>query len=200
MEIDMNISIEHTRIRKLESSLRVSRTVSLCAMSLVVIFLMTGFSSNMPFNKQSTSIQDVVRSRAVIIVDENGNDRIVLGSPIPNPKEGIRQQKMTGIVINDESGFERFGVGLGDNEFLGMGFDAPPGAGEKGNRERCNVIVYPTGDVELRMLDNLTRVKVRLVSEAENNAYLQYIDWSGEKPAPVNLNLSDLRKIKQIGE
>lgn len=196
----MNNTIEHSRIRKLESSVRISRIFSLCAMSLAAIFLMTGFSSNVPINRQFTSVQDVVRSRAVIIVDENGNDRIVLGSPIPNPKEGIRQQKLTGIVINDESGFERFGVGVGDNGILGMGFDAPPGVGDKGNRERCNVIVYPTGDVELRMMDNHTRVKARLVSEGENEAYLQFIDWSGEKLSPVNLYLSDLRKIKQIGK
>jgi hypothetical protein len=48
----------------------------------------------------------------LLILDEEGFDRIAVGDPVPDPNIGKRIAPSTGIVINDEQGFERSGYGL----------------------------------------------------------------------------------------
>jgi hypothetical protein len=87
----------------------------------------------------------VLRARGLIIVDEQGRERIVIGSPVPDPKEGKRLNPSTGMVINDINGYERFGLGLTQDNRMGMGFDAPPGKGDDRNRERINIVADENG-------------------------------------------------------
>jgi hypothetical protein len=51
-------------------------------------------------------------TNGLLILDENGFDRIVLGDPVPDANIGKRIGPSTGMVINDEQGFERSGYGL----------------------------------------------------------------------------------------
>lgn len=51
-------------------------------------------------------------TNGIVILDENGFDRVALGDPVPDPNIGKRIGPSTGIVINDEQGFERSGYGL----------------------------------------------------------------------------------------
>jgi hypothetical protein len=51
-------------------------------------------------------------TNGLLILDENGFDRIALGDPTPDPNIGRRIAPATGIEINDEQGFERTGYGL----------------------------------------------------------------------------------------
>src|SRR5437899_4760243 len=62
--------------------------------------------------EQSSNTAQVLKARGLIIVDERGRERIFIGSPVPDPKEGARIKPATGITINDPAGFERFAVGL----------------------------------------------------------------------------------------
>lgn len=48
----------------------------------------------------------------VLILDEKGFDRVAVGDPVPDPNIGKRIAPSTGIVINDDQGFERTGYGL----------------------------------------------------------------------------------------
>jgi len=48
----------------------------------------------------------------LVILDEGGFDRIAIGDPVPDPNIGKRIGPSTGVVINDEQGFERSGYGL----------------------------------------------------------------------------------------
>lgn len=48
----------------------------------------------------------------LLVLDENGFDRLALGDPVPDPNIGKRIGATTGIAINDEQGFERTGYGL----------------------------------------------------------------------------------------
>jgi hypothetical protein len=81
---------------------------------------------------------DVLRARAVIIVDERGAERIVMGAPIPEPA-GRRIGQVTGMAINDLAGAERFGVGVFENGNLAMGFDAPRRSDYSSTHERINM-------------------------------------------------------------
>jgi hypothetical protein len=119
----------------------------------------------------------IIRARALIIEDEKGRDRIVMGSPVPDPKEGKRISPSTGLVINDTAGFERFGLGLRANGSVGMGFDAPPGQGDDRNRERINIVADERGGALIRMLDRKTWVRARLRLDDENRVALEFLDF-----------------------
>ncbi len=53
-------------------------------------------------------------TNGLVILSEDGFDRLVLGDPVPDPNIGKRIGPSTGVVINDAEGFERSGVGLLD--------------------------------------------------------------------------------------
>jgi hypothetical protein len=81
-----------------------------------------------------------------------------------------------GLVINDANGFERFGLGLMENGNVGMGFDAPPGTGDPRNRERINVVADSGGGAYVRFLDRKTFVPARLILDADDRFYLEFLD------------------------
>lgn len=47
----------------------------------------------------------------MIVLDENGHDRVALGAPVPDPLNGIRIGPAYGLSIHDDDGIERAGVG-----------------------------------------------------------------------------------------
>ncbi len=52
------------------------------------------------------------QTNGILILDENGHDRIVMGSPVPDLYFGKRIGPGTGLIINDEKGQERTGYGI----------------------------------------------------------------------------------------
>ena len=123
----------------------------------------------------------VLRARGLIIVDEQGRERIVIGSPVPDPKEGKRLNPSTGMVINDVNGYERFGLGLTQDNRMGMGFDAPPGKGDGRNRERINIVADENGGSYVRFLNRKTGVVGRLILDASDQFYLEFLDFPDGK-------------------
>ena len=53
-------------------------------------------------------------TNGILILSEDGFDRLVLGDPVPDPNIGKRIGPSTGFVIDDAEGFERSGYGLID--------------------------------------------------------------------------------------
>jgi hypothetical protein len=51
-------------------------------------------------------------TNGLLVLDENGFDRIALGDPVPDPNIGKRIGPSTGVTINDDIGNERSGYGL----------------------------------------------------------------------------------------
>lgn len=51
-------------------------------------------------------------ANGIVILDENGYDRLALGQDVPDPNIGRRIGLHTGMVFNDESGYERGGLGI----------------------------------------------------------------------------------------
>jgi hypothetical protein len=119
----------------------------------------------------------ILRARGLVIEDERGRDRVVLGAPVPDPTAGKRMSPSVGLVINDEQGNERFGVGLDANSRMGMGFDAPPGTGDPRNPERINIVADETGGAYIRFLDRRTAVVGRLVLGADDRFWLEFLDF-----------------------
>lgn len=51
-------------------------------------------------------------AHGMIVLDENGQDRLALGDSVPDPNIGRRLGPSTGITLNDAQGFERSGYGV----------------------------------------------------------------------------------------
>ncbi len=51
-------------------------------------------------------------ANGILILDENGHDRIAIGNNAPDPNIGRRIAPLSGIALNDENGFERTGYGI----------------------------------------------------------------------------------------
>lgn len=69
-------------------------------------------------------------TNGLVILDENGFDRLALGDPVPDPNIGRRIGPATGMVVNDEQGFERSGYGLlkvGEHYRVVLGLDSANG-------------------------------------------------------------------------
>lgn len=66
----------------------------------------------------------------MLVLDENGHDRIAIGDPTPDPNVGRRIAPSVGIAINDAEGFERSGWGhFPELGRVGFGLDRQDGEG-----------------------------------------------------------------------
>ena len=166
------------RIDRLERSLKVLGGMTV-ALALIAI-------SALGWPSAAAQAQEpaVLRARGLVIVDAQGRDRVVIGAPVPNPREGMRSSPSIGMVINDPAGYERFGLGLTDDNRMMMGFDAPPGTGDDRNRERINIVADAKGGSYLRFLNRKTGIVGRLILDATDQFYLEFLDFpEGKVPS-----------------
>ena len=68
-------------------------------------------------------------TNGILLLDERGYDRIVLGDPDPDPNIGKRIAPVSGIAVNDQDGFERTGWGyFASLNRTVLGVDTPGGS------------------------------------------------------------------------
>jgi hypothetical protein len=83
---------------------------------------------------------DVIRTRQLVVVDDKGTHRIVIG-PVPDPqimgKRMKRRTAGTGIQLNDAGGNERGGLAMLDDGSVVVGIDDETG------RERAHLYFIP---------------------------------------------------------
>lgn len=140
------------RIEALEQRLRRTQ-LALSALAAAGLGLLA--LSGARVDAQSAPSDGVLHARGLVIHDANGVDRIYIGAPVPSGpgEKGDRVSPATGMILLDANRRERFGLGLMDNGWLTMGFDAAPGAGAGANRERLHLGVTPEGQGYIRFLD-----------------------------------------------
>ncbi|MBI4502968.1 MAG: hypothetical protein HY700_17645 [Gemmatimonadetes bacterium] len=131
--------------------------------------------------------QDVVRTKVLIVQDNDGRDRIVLGAPMPDGRQYV------GMKILNAGGAEQFGLGLKTDGSVSMGFDTKPGVGNPANRERLNLGVSATGQGWIRYLDNQTRARMWLMLDSADTPVVQFWDW------PDNQRIM-VRQMAFVGE
>ena len=127
----------------------------------------------------SGSQSEILRARQLVLEDEQGRARVILGAPLPRLREGDRAlPPRIGIVINDSLGFERFGLSLRANGGMGMGFDAPLGTGDDRNRERINIVADQNGGSHIRFLNRQTSVVGYLRLDDDDRMWLDFLEYS----------------------
>jgi hypothetical protein len=134
---------------------------------------------------QASPEQRVVRAEQIVIEDERGRARMLIGR---QSTFGGQRAPFIGLSINDTLGYERFGMGLRANGRMSMGFDAPLGKGDDRNRERINIIADEEGGAQIRFLDRQTAVKGRLSITPDNRFVIEFLDFS---PGTVKRRLID---------
>ncbi len=152
--------------RALRRELRRTRIVAVLALIIAMVPLLGAW--------HESSQDDVLRARGVIIEDETGRARVLLGAPI----EGRRGPGDAGMIIVDSTGLERFGLTLRRNGTMGMGFDAPLGAGDDRNRERINITATPNGGASIRFLNRETWVAGYLQLGQDDHMWLDFYEHS----------------------
>jgi hypothetical protein len=132
---------------------------------------------------KTDEVLPVLKTRGVVIVDEQNRQRVILGAPVPDsPAEGKKRiNPASGMIILDPEGYERFGVGLMDNGQMGMGFDAPPGKGDDRNRERLHFVADKDGGAMIRFLNRKTSVPGWLRLGEDDKLYMEFIDVQKDK-------------------
>src|SRR6478672_6128400 len=117
------------RLAAVERQLRIAR------LALVAAFALLVGTAALPAVVARQTPADV-RTRNLVIEDENGRPRIRLGAPLSG--SGTPR---TGLPITDTRGFERLGLNLFDDGRMVVGIDAPPPtSGQVGNLERINLV------------------------------------------------------------
>src|SRR5688572_13946358 len=137
---------DRDRLTRLESECRRLRI----ALVLLAVFVVATATTLHPRAQQA---RDVLRARGLIIEDEAGRQRDVLGAPIPDKQQTTR----SGLKMLDESGVGRLGMNLFSNGSVGLGLDAP-GTGDDRNRERINLVADAKGGASMTFKDRRTYV------------------------------------------
>lgn len=145
-----------------------------------------------PAEAADEKVSPVIKTRGLIIVDEQGRERIIMGSPVPDPPHlGKRISPGHGMIILDEKGYERFGLGLMDNGNMGMGFDAPHDpANPKKNSERIHLIADGQGGAMIRFLNRQTGVPGWIKLGDDDKLYFEFIDVQPDKNKVTRRQLS----------
>ena len=134
--------------------------------------------------QQRTSPQQLLRVRTLIVEDEAGQARIVLGAPMPESGNRV------GLRINDARGVERLGMSLQPNGNMVLGLDAPTGTGDDRNRERITLVADQAGGAYIRFLDRRTSVPARIYLDQQNHVWMEFSDYTQQPPLRRRIGLS----------
>jgi hypothetical protein len=152
---------------------RMERRNRMLTAVVTVISLVVGSAVSMAFTQARLS-EEPLRVRGLIVEDAQGRARILIGAPIPD--RNARGNPRAGMIINDSSGVERFGLGLQDSGRLVMGLDAPVGKGDDRNRERITLVADENGGTYFRFLDRTTSVPARMYLDEQNRVWLEFTE------------------------
>jgi hypothetical protein len=103
-------------------------------------------------------------ANGIVILDEQGWDKIIIGDPAPDPIIGKRIGNSTGIIINDKTGLERTGYGILDvngKDRVVLGLDKSNGT------EGATLSVMPDGTTGLNL--NSDRQSIFIGKAAKGN-------------------------------
>ena len=176
----------HARVAELERSVRRQR------LGLLLLGVLACALVSIP-SSQAQQGAETIRAKGLIIEDDSGRPRILLGAPLPSQGTG---EPRAGMRINDTRGFERLGLSLYDSGRMVVGIDAPPGTGSDLNRERITLVADAKGGGYIRFLDRTTSVPAVIYLDAENQVWLEFSDYKQTPPIRRRIGLKGEETIR----
>lgn len=159
------VSLE-SRITGLERSVRRAHLALGVLVGGVLIATAVGFT------RSGTQASDELRTRRLVIVDDSGQERVVLAQ---DPPTTDRASRATGLLLLDQDGNERGGFSTMADGSVVLGMDAPVGVGAP-MRDRIGMKVYPDGSAYVMLIDNQTRAVAKLESDGADGG-VQVFRW-----------------------
>jgi hypothetical protein len=154
------------RIAELERAVRRSRILTVALGLSLGSAVVTGFV--LP-----NATPDELRTKRLVVVDEAGVTRVVIGQDPPTTQ---RRSRSAGLTIHDSTGAERGGFSTMDDGSVVFAMDAPTGVGSP-MRDRIGLVVWPNGSSYVMLLDNSTRAVAKLHSDGNGGGGVQVFKW-----------------------
>ncbi len=162
------------RVAYLEIALRRARIMASLLVVGGLVVLAAGFGS------RGGQAADEVRTHRLVVLDDSGHTRAVIGQ---DPANVQRIARAAGLLLYDDKGNERGGFStLGDGSVV-IGLDAPVRV-EAAMRDRIGLKVFPNGAAYVMLIDNQTGTVARLISEVgpDGARGVQVFKWIGSRP------------------
>lgn len=194
-----------TRIARLESANRLYRKLLIVPCLAVLSFAVVAF-------KPHEGVQDLIKAKKLVVVDDDGKERVVIGrpagesgkdasgvfvydprgqlrvstaSPQPNPPgEGQRRDAASGLLIYDATGKERGGFGTLDDGTAVCALDGK-------DHEAVAMVVWPNGLPTFGMwnpAEKDPRISVWLNVGLNGCPGLSFLDPSGKSRMIVGID------------
>lgn len=112
----------------------------------------------------------------IVVIDGEGRPRLVLGE---DPADTQRRSRSSGLTLLDDTGSERGGFATMEDGSVVLGMDSPAGVGAA-MRDRIGLVVSPDGSARIDLIDNQTRLVVRLVSETPGTGGIEFFEYDTE--------------------
>lgn len=148
----------------------------LVALLLLLLGVPTATSCQSPCRRSDldTQVMNTLRVHRLIVVDDNGVDRVLLGAPVPDPvingKTHARRSPASGILLFDRDGQERGGFNTFEDGSVALAIDH-----QKGGHEAAGMYVFPDGRSGLLIFDKEGRGRAQLsVSRDESSSLALY--------------------------
>lgn len=155
------------RLVRLERMVRRTRLVAAVLGLSLGALTVTGFAAG---QRRTT---EELRTTRLVIVDDAGRVRAVLGQ---DPASTQRRSRAAGLTVYDSTGAERGGFGTMDDGGVVFAMDAPVGIGSP-MRDRIGLVVGADGASYVMLLDNSTRAVAKLQSDGAGGGGVQVFKW-----------------------
>ena len=183
------------RIEYLENMRRRDRGITLVVVLAIGMILMLGAQSP---QQENVHVQSLT-AEEIVILDEEGRVRIKIGE---DSEDTERRSRAVGITLFDKSGAERAGISTMEDQSVVLGMDAPAGVGAS-MRDRLGLVVGPDGSARIDLINNQTKIPVRLVSDTDGTGGVEFFQYdldAGEvKITRLNYDGSSQRVVKLDG-
>lgn len=138
------------RIDILEHRLHRRSHISVLAIVLALATVATSLYATSTDKRPEGQIIDEVRTRKLVVVDEQDRIRVTIDQDAP---ETDRYERSAGLTIFDDQGRERGGIATIDDGSAVIALDAPWGVGSP-MRDRAGTKVFADGSAAMGLISN----------------------------------------------
>lgn len=176
------------RLGRLEArQRRVCVLLSVVLLGTVAVFT-AGFAPS-----RSDKIEDVLRTRSLIIHDNMGKESILIGPKESRPGRRAKDRTPFGLFMKDPQGSERFSLNVTKSNQVELSLHAPrSGEGDK-TAERLTMGVSRNSMAFVKLLDQAGGVRSVLYTDQTGRAFLELWTWT-EDNVPVRRKIGALEE------